>query len=248
MIQLFRAELMKIRRSLIWLVVFAVPLFVAIIFLLGISYSDEPLTWQMLSLGAAGVWSIFLLPMAATIVTALLGQVEHRHNTWSLALTLPHPKWQVFVVKEIVAVLLIAVMGLVLYGLVLLSGVLGGVFNPDAAPMGSLPYAYLGKFMYRIGVAALMLIAVQFYVAMRFGGMALPLIVGVGGTLFSIVTMATSLFGLGFDIAKYLPWVLPMQIMEQHVDATRTAMLIGGGGGIIVFAIIALGLAGKDWK
>lgn len=247
MLRLLQAEVMKIRRSLIWLVVLVIPALMFGVLFLGLSNTDSPLPWQPIVFGSVNVWAFFLLPMAVTVITALLGQIEYRHNTWSYPLSLPYRKTTVLLTKALIAVALIGVISVLIGAAIFGAGMLAPMVNPEGGMIGAVPYEYLGRFILRIWLSSFLLIAVQFYVAMRFGGMALPLLTGIGGTLLAVIAPAVQTFGLSFDNGNYLPWVLPTNVLAGVPARTEMALLIGGWGGAAALVLVCGLLARKDW-
>ena len=245
--RLFRAELMKIRRSLIWLIVIAIPLLIALPLYIGLARSPIPVAWHYLTGIICQVWSWFLLPMSVTIITALMGQVEHRYNTWSYMMSLPQSKRLVLLTKALMAVLIIALMSLLIFVVSIGASVLGSLSNPNVTLMDGQVFRDFGHFLYEIWLASFLVIAVQFYVAMRFGGLAIPLLTGVGGTFFAVLASMLRPLGISFEDGNYLPWLLPANVIQRPAEAD-SFVLVGGVGGAVALIFVVLMLARKDWN
>ena len=250
MLRLFRAELFKMARSKVWLVSLVVPVFLFAIFVLGFRSVDERLTWDMPIRGASYAWAYFLLPMTATIITALLGQIEHKPNTWSYSLALPQAKWQVFLVKAATALLVLAWISALILAATIGAGLLHNATRPEFAFIGYMSWKYMARDLVEIWVAGFMLIAIQFGVAMRFGGLVFPLLVGVGGVFLAVlvgVLDQLSFLGIATEEYNFMPWLLPANMLSAEAGLGQQTLLIGGGGGALLFVLISLWLARKDW-
>ncbi|WP_370338997.1 ABC transporter permease [Parvularcula marina] len=251
MFRLFLAELFKLRRSKLWLTSLAVPVFLFSIFLIGLGNVDERPAWTMLETGASYAWAYFLLPMTATVITAMMGQIEYRPNTWSYMLTLPQRKWQVFLVKAIVALVVMALISALVVGASIGAGKVHGLLRPDYAFFGMVPWKHMGKEMFEIWLASFLLIAIQFGVAMRFGGLILPLLTGIGGVFLAILVGTLNqlkFLGIATENYNFMPWLLPANMLSSEAGLGTQTLLIGGLGGGALFIVIAVWLSRKDWN
>lgn len=250
MLRLFRAEIFKMRRSKVIWVSLAVPLFLFTIFVLGFGGVDERVSWDLPMRGATYAWAYFLLPMTATVITALLGQIEHKPNTWSYALSLPQPKWQVFLVKAIAALLVMAwISGLIVLAVVG-AGKLHNALRPEFAFYGYLPWKFMLRDLAEIWLAGFLVVAIQFGVAMRFGGLVMPMLVGIGGVFLAVLVGALnqlSFLGIATEDYNFMPWLLPANMLSAEAGLGAQTLLVGGGGGAVAFLLISLWLARKDW-
>ena len=77
LIRLVIAEWLKLRRSLITLLIFGKPAVVFTLLLAFLISGDGPDQWNMLAMSGSAIWAYFLLPMTATALTALQAQIEH---------------------------------------------------------------------------------------------------------------------------------------------------------------------------
>lgn len=240
MIVLLQAEALKLKRSLIVLLILAIP---AMVFLLGVAAivtNNSTDQWSNMAMSGAAIWSFFLLPMTATALTALIAQLEHGSRAWSYTLALPYPKWAVFTAK---AVIIIFVMGLIsaLVGVAtLLSGIFAGWIAPETAMQGDLPVALLGGMLFKMWLTSLLVVAIQFAVAMRFESFAVPVVVGILGTFVAVV--ATSA-----QAGLYFPWLMATNILNSDPARAQLALLMGSVGGILLFGLTIAWLSRRDW-
>lgn len=240
MIGVMRAEALKLRRSLAIIVMGVAPVMTFILTVLIQLSGESPGIWQFQMMATAGIWAYFLLPMTATGLTALLAQMEHGPGTWSHILALPTPKWQVVAGKIIMALVLMAIVTALIYGSIFASGFVAGAIKPEEALQGPVPWADAAKLLAKMFLAAFLLIAVQLGVALRFNSFALPVSVGIGGT-FVAVAATSSKYGI------YFPWLLPINMLASESDRAHFALMLGGGGGAVLFALIVLYMSRRDW-
>ncbi|MEM9232772.1 MAG: ABC transporter permease [Pseudomonadota bacterium] len=251
MFRLLLAELFKMRRSKIGLISLVVPVFLFTIFFFGLGSTDERPAWTIIEQGAFYSWGYFLLPMTATIITALIGQIEYRPNTWSYMLSLPQRKWQVFLVKGFAALLVMAWISVLIVLAIIAAGKLHDFLRPEIALIGIAPWKNLGYTMFEMWVASFLVIAIQFAVAMRFGGLVVPLLTGIGGVFLAVLAAALkqlSFLGIATEEYNFMPWLLPGNMLSSEIGLGAQTLAIGGGGGALLFILTSLWLARKDWN
>lgn len=240
LMRLVAAELLKLRRSLILLLVGGVPAMVLIMEIAVVATGNGPEDWPRVAMSGAGIWSFLLLPLTATALTALLAQIEHAPRAWSYTLAQPHPRWMVFAAKALVAAALMAVITALVGVTILVGGQVAGAIAPEHALTGSLPWQLLAGILARMWVAGLLVLAIQFGFAMGFANFAVPIVVGIAGT-FAAVVATSARAGI------YFPWLLPTNILAQDPERAQQALLTGGLGGLALLALVCVWLARRDW-
>lgn len=240
LVDLLIVELGKLRRSLVLLLVFAVPAMVLIL-QTGLRVSGHaPPDWQRHVFGGAAIWASLLMPLSVTALTALLGQIEHGPRAWSATLSLPCPKSRIFAAKALLAALLVALMSVLLGLASIASGVLAGAVDAGAAPTGVLPLAELARVLGAMWIAGLLMLGLQFAVAMGVPNFAAAIITGVGGTFFAVAAASAR-------VGIYFPWLLPVNILAADDGRAMQALLTGGLGGVVVLGVACVWLARRDW-
>ncbi|HQR34017.1 MAG TPA: ABC transporter permease [Blastocatellia bacterium] len=230
--RVLHAELLKLKRTLAFRMIFVAPLLVAMLQFFVVyrqrQFKPDFKLWEMVSNGSLSVWAIFMLPLLITLETALLNGIEHGEKQWKHLFALPIPRHAVYTAKLVVAQALAAASTLILSGLILVVGFALKQLRPELANAGSAPYGWILKHAAMVWLAAGLIIAIHTWVSIRWPGFALSLGVGIGGTFFA-------LFAASAQIGKYYPWLLPVNVfMEGRVTA---ALLLGTIGGIVAAVI-----------
>lgn len=229
---LFRAlhaELLKLKRTLAFRVIFVLPLLVALLqfFIIWRTKKFAPgfNLWQTLPTNSLQIWAVFMMPLLITLETALLNGIEHTDKQWKHIFALPVPRHSVYFAKLIVAQALILTSTLILSFLTALVGVAATHLRPELANAGPIPYVWFVKHTLAVWLASWMIIGIHTWISSRWSGFPIPLGAGIGGTFFA-------LFAASASVGKYYPWLLPFNIFMQGRFAA--ALLLGIAGGIIV--------------
>jgi hypothetical protein len=228
---LFRAlhaELLKLKRTLAFRVIFVLPFFIALLQFFVIwrtkKFPADFNLWQTHATNSFQIWAIFMLPLLIALVTALLNGIEHADKQWKHLFALPVPRHSIYFSKFIVAQLLILVSTLILALLTVLVGLASIYLKPELANTGSLPFWWITKLALQVWLAAWLIIAIHTWISMRWAGFPIPLGAGIGGTFFA-------LFAAGAAIGKYYPWLLPMNLFLDR--RFTSALVLGIGGGLL---------------
>src|SRR5678816_148889 len=235
------AELLKLKRTLAFRVIFVLPFLVATLqFFIAWrtkKYAPNFNIWDTLPLSSMQVWAVFMLPLLITLETALLNGIEHGDRQWKHLFALPVPRYSVYFAKLIVAQGLILMSTLVLGVMTVIVGVAGTYLRPELASAGPVPYVWLARQVEFVWLASWLIIAIHTWISMRWSGFPIALGAGIGGTFFA-------LFAASASLGKYYPWLLPMNIF---VDGRFTmALLLGIGGGIVAAVLGCLEFTRRD--
>lgn len=227
---LFRAlhaELLKLKRTLAFRVIFVLPFFVALLqfFIIWRTKSFAPSfkLWQTHPTNSLQIWAIFMLPLLITLETALLNGIEHADKQWKHLFALPVPRYSIYLSKFIVAQGLILASTLILALLTVLVGVASMYLRPELANAGPVPYVWITKQATQVWLASWLIIAIHTWISMRWAGFPIALGAGIGGTFFA-------LFAAGASLGKYYPWLLPMNLFLE--GRFTMALVLGIAGGI----------------
>ena len=240
MIHVLIAEATKLRRSLVLLVAATPPVMVFALGVLVVASGNAPEDWMIHTMAGSAIWAYFLLPMSVIGLTALIAQLEHGPNTWSHTLALPVPRWQVFLAKALVSVGLMAVVSAAVALAGWTSALVGLQLGDEVGMTGRYDPMLALRLYGSMFVAGLLVMAIQWTLAMRFRSFAAPVSVGIGGTFVAVA--ATSA-----EKGLYFPWLMPVNVLASESSRGDLAIAMGGVGGVIVFAVAIVWLSRRDW-
>lgn len=239
-----RIEVLKLKRTLALAMCFLAPAIVVTFQVAlwlrrsdGLGADVEP--WLSFLTNALSMWGLFMLPLTAALVVALVYQAEHAHQGWLRLGVLPLPRWSVPAAKATVATALLA-----LSTVVLLAGCLGGTLlasalRPaivvDAAP----PIATMLDRTARVFGASLLVLAIQNAVSLRWPSMIVPLGTGIAGTF-------VGLFASGWKLGPWFPWLMPINAIHGSDEVGARCVLLGSAGGLLVLAATVVLAARRD--
>ncbi len=233
------AELLKMKRTLaLWLAVLT-PLLIVLLqfaFLLRVPQSRlKAGIWPALQNGLM-LWAIFLLPLVACLLTALVNGIEHRDGNWKQIFARPVSRVAVYSAKAVAAHLLLAVGSASVYVGLIGAGYVGHMVLPKV-PFGPAPWLPLLQKLGFVYAASSALIAVHLWVSARVKTFPLPLGLGVGAVL-------TSLIAANDKLMAYWPWMAPANTTQP--ERFTAALAVGIGGGIAILALGAWDMARRD--
>lgn len=191
----FVSDLIKIRRKMIWFLIFLGPFGVIALEAVNYGLRYEYLTriykadlWGGL-IGQSQFLAIPALMLGLTIITSMIAGIEHQTNAWKQLLALPISKFRVFTGKFLLATILLFVSStFLLVGIIILGICLK--FGFEFPVLSLLKMAYIPFF------AAMPFIAFQIWLSITMKNQAIPLTVGIVSTIIS----------LAFGVPKWLPW------------------------------------------
>ena len=241
LVRALHAELLKLKRTLAFRVIFVLPLLIALLQFLVIlrtkTYARGFNLWQTHPTNSFQIWAVFMMPLLIALVTALLNGIEHSDKQWKHLFVLPVPRSAVYFAKLIVAQGLILMSTLVLGVFTVVVGVAGTYLRPELANAGPVPYIWLAKQVAFVWLASWLIIAIHTWISMRWSGFPIALGAGIGGTFFA-------LFAASASLGKYYPWLLPMNIFVEGRFAA--ALWLGIAGGLIASVLGCLEFTRRD--
>ncbi len=239
LIRLLRTECIKLKRSLIVLLILGVPAMLMLMLAMMLISAKAAIEWPRFAMTGSAIWAYFLLPMSATALTALLAQIEHGPGAWSSVLALPYPKWSIYATKAIVALGVMALISALAGLAIVLSGIVGSAIVPERALSGAIPWGLLATVLTKMWLAGFLVCAIQFVIAMRISNFAAPVIVGIGGTFVAVVATAAK-------IGIYFPWLLPTNILASDPLKSSQALVTGSIAGTLLFVAGCIWLSRRD--
>lgn len=232
LLRALHAELLKLKRTLAFRVIFVLPFLVATLqFFIAWrtkKFAPDFNLWETVTTSSLQIWAVFMLPLLITLETALLNGIEHGDRQWKHIFALPVPRYSIYFAKVIVAQALILISTFILAALIVVVGMAAMQVRPELANAGPAPYGSIAKYAAVVWLASWFIIAIHTWISVRWSGFPIPLGAGIAGTFFA-------LFAASASIGKYYPWLLPMNIFIE--GRYTSAIVIGVTGGIIATLI-----------
>ena len=239
MLAVLSVEVRKLNRSLALLLAVAAPCLVAVFTFFNMLRGRAPMPWEMWLQSFSAIWAFFMLPMSVTALTALVAHMEHGPRAWDHLRALPVARWKLYAAKAVCVVAVVAAMSALNLMLTYGAALAAGAVKPAVAASGPMDFAAQATLMARIVAAALLLIAIQLWTALRFASFVPALAVGIGGTFFSVVATAAKQ-------GVFFPWQMPVNMLATEAWRVNTALALGGGLGAVVLILAVAHLARRE--
>ncbi|SDW45121.1 ABC transporter permease [Tepidimicrobium xylanilyticum] len=199
---IFRIEILKLKHSkVLWIVILA-PIFIVIQGALNLLRYYDLFTgkgqnaWHQLYIQSMIFYVNILFPILISIVMTLIARIENTNDNWKHYLSLPKDRQKVYGIKFIIGCMLIFINILVLIASIYLAGKITRIG-------GDIPYNTLFMKPIVMYVAALPIMAILYVLSIRFSHMTIPLGIGIGLTLPSMI-VANSKYWIVY------PWTYPI--------------------------------------
>ncbi|MFC0633846.1 ABC transporter permease [Brevundimonas balnearis] len=232
-------EIRKLNRSLALLLAIAAPTLIGIFTFFNMLRGRAPMPWDMWLSGASAIWAFFMLPMSVTALTALVAHMEHGPKAWDHLRALPRPRWTIYAAKAICVLGLVALMSVLNLAVSVGAVILAGEVKSVVAASGDLSVTAQLVTVGKIWLAGLLLVAIQFWIALRFSSFVPALAVGIGGTFFSVVA-TTARAGVFF------PWQMPINMLATEAWRVQTALGLGAGLGVVALLLAVAHLSARE--
>ena len=230
-------EIAKLKRTLALGMAVLAPLVIVILYFFVGFAGGGPLvrpntnTWLSLTRNTVQLWTLLMLPLFITLETSLLAGLEHTDRNWKLLLSLPIPKWTIYVAKLIVAIGLVLVAHGVLVGGTMLSGVILRQLVP-ALKLDALPVSQIAWPLAKISLSILLAVTIQHWVSLRWPSFVTAM--GFGMTAMVVGFLAVN----SADYGPWVPWSLTLHtlmprgtaVVNPMVYSTVTALVVAIAG------------------
>lgn len=227
--KILRSELLKLRKSSIWLLVFVSPALAAMI---GFGESTEaPHEWLLTLSYMVFVHGLLFLPLLTGVFSAFVCRYEHTGGGWKQLLAMPVSRGKVYLAKFLIVAGLLLTTQLLFAAGFIFAGIAKG-YEP------SIPWEMIGTSILGGLVACLPLAALQLFVSAAWSSFAAPLAINVIFTLPNILVVNSEDFG------PYYPWAQPFLAMMPAAEnkfgalnvSLETLLFVIAGSFLLFFA------------
>lgn len=231
---MFRAELIKLKRSSTWLVALVLPLLAVSTGTANLANNIDQLShgWSSFTSQVVLFYGLLFYSMGISLLAATVWRMEHRGTNWNLLLTSTRKPIELVLAKVAVIAMPVLFMQLVLVAGTLVSGI--AVLHLD----GAIPWGFALVELIA-AVAGLALVAVQSMLSMLVKSFAAPIAICLVGCVVGVASVTST--GL-----RPLSYVLPQAINTRALNLGSTALSGSGGltaGDAFLILLTALSLA-----
>ncbi|MEQ7155693.1 ABC transporter permease [Brevundimonas aurifodinae] len=239
MLAVLSVEVRKLNRSLALLLALAAPTLIAIFVFFNMLRGKEPQPWEMYLQSSTAIWAFFMLPMSVTALTALVAQMEHGPRAWDHLRCLPLARWKLYAAKAICVLAAVAIMSVLNLALTWGAVTLASTIKPVLVPTGVFDLGAQAVLLGKVLLSATLMIAIQFWIALRFSSFVPALAVGIGGTFFSVVATSAKQ-------GVFFPWQMPINMLAVEPWRVTTALVLGGGLGLVMLMLAVAHLSRRE--
>ncbi|AYV47096.1 ABC transporter [Caulobacter flavus] len=239
MLAVLSVELRKLIRSQTVLLALAGPSLITLLTFFIVLKGRRAVPWDRVLDSAASAWAVFLLPMSVTALAALVAHMEHAPRAWDHLRSLPVPRWRIYAAKAFWVLVLVAAMTGLNLLLASASATAVGAIRPDRAPTGTPDLAKVLLLNAKIVAAAVLMIAIQLWTALRYASFVPALTLGIGGTFFAIMTTRAK-------AGVFFPWLMPFNTFAREAWRAEAALALGAGLGLAALALAVAHLARRE--
>lgn len=232
-------EARKLNRSLAAVLAVAAPSLIAIFIFFNMLRGDKAQPWDMWILSASGIWAFFMLPMSVTALTALVAHMEHGPKSWDHLRALPLPRWRIYAAKMVCVLALVALMSAAVLAMSWGAVTLAATIKPQLEPTEAFDLAKYAGTIGKMYLAALLMISIQLWVALRYASFVPALVVGIGGTFFSVVATSAKQ-------GVFFPWQMPVNMLATEAWRVQTALGLGLGLGAVALVAALVHLSRRE--
>ena len=147
--------------------------------------------WEILFRQSWQMMAIFMLPFGVILATSLITQLEYKNNTWKQLHTSPQSLTIIFFSKLSVIIVMMAQF-FILFNLgIYLSGIIPSIiFRGIPFPEAGIPWEFWIKSDIKFFISCLPIIAIQYMISLQFKNFLVPLGIGIGLFVASMIAMS----------------------------------------------------------
>ncbi len=233
MTAVLRAEILKLKRSAVWLIALVLPLVAVTTGNVNLANHADQLDsgWASLTSQVTLFYGLLFFSIGIGLIAATAWRMEHRGTNWSLLLTATRSPLRLVFAKLAVIAIPVAFMQFVLVAGTLLSGAL--VLHLD----GGIPWSFVAVGALAV-VTAAPLIALQSLLSMLLRSFAAPVAICLLGCVIGVATVMS-------EPLRPLSFVLPQGVNTRALNLGGAALHGSGGltpGDVLPLLGTAVGL------
>jgi lantibiotic transport system permease protein len=233
------AETLKLRRSLVLLLVAGAPACLAIFAAMIVLMSKGVMPWARYLQEVVAIWAYFLLPLSLSALAILFAQIEHVPKMWNHLLVLPVARGKLFLAKAVVMIVLLLLMQLTVFIALVCTGLAIEAIWTGRQLSGEAPLAQLAGVLSAMTVASLLILGIQLWLALRIKSFVPPFLIGIAGTFFGLMVTA-------LQQSIYIPWFLQIYSLAWPRAKAQVAALVGLIGGLAVLSLMLIDLSRRE--
>lgn len=218
-----KAEIIKTRRSAsFWLSLLGsavIPLIFFLIYTLKpeknyARFESNP--WDLHFVQGYQAFSAFLLPMFVILICSLIPQIEFKNNTWKQVFASPQSTGNIFFSKYASILMMVVFLFIMFNVLMVLAGVISNLIYPKYTFLDkSIGWMMLLKLNFKTFVSLLGIVAIQYWLGLRFKNFIVPIGIGLGILVASMILSP-------WEHVDKLPYAFPfLTFMNVSQDKTE---------------------------
>ena len=210
---LLAAEIIKLKRSSVWVVAVMLPLLAVITGTANFMINRESFEgWISLSSQITLFYSMMFCSLGIALLASTVWRVEHRGTSWNAMRTTPHSPTAVALAKTLVILVPVLAMQVVLLALTWLAGAIIAGLGP------AIPIAFVASSLLAI-LGALPLVALQSLLSMLMRSFAAPVAVAFLGCVMGFGLLASQ---------NPLAYAVPQGILSKTLTLGSSAVSTAG--------------------
>lgn len=216
-----RAEIIKTKRSAsFWISFIGAGVIPLIFFLAYIIKPDKSaprmqvMPWEIHFMQGWQAFSAFLLPMFIILICSLIPQIEYKNNAWKQVFASPQSVGNIFFSKLLAIIIMILFLFLMFNIFMILAGVIPNLAHKEFAFLkSSIDWGNLLKLNFKTFVSLLGIIAIQYWLSLRFKNFIVPIGIGLAFLVTSLIVLQ-----FGWEHIDKVPYAFPLQTFQFSTD------------------------------
>jgi hypothetical protein len=184
-------------------------------------------SWAMFAQSILALWCFLMLPLFITLESALLAGLEHADRQWKHLLALPLPREVHYIAKLAALAVLVAGAFVVLLALLPVGALVLSLLKPQFGIAGAPPLASLLRTIAACYAAALLMVALHTWLAIRWRSFTVAVSIGMSATVMGFLIGQSERYG------HWYPWSMPLQVLAGKGEWTGFVVIAGLAGGLL---------------